>query len=559
MLTVDCLRRLVMIAMVLTAVSTIALARSARADDSPYLNVWVHYDYMVGSGYSDAPSAAAIQLVVDAFRRHGVTLHIDPQHAAIPARQVIVPDWPSEYSRTPGFDDPSCTGPDAVRFSDLEQQYFQPHSNHPWHYAVFGNDLFTDSLADAANCPIVVENGSHPPVPGMAGYSQVGFLDVPGGLGYDLVVNMQQFRDIGYTPTDVNVAAIFMHELGHNLGLCHGGPNLIGTDCTVGNSKPNYISVMNNDFEFGIPYATAPGSTTIAGYRVDYSDVKLPDLDETNLDENVGIQDSVHPTDISENKNRATRVPVLGAVDWNGNGNTTDTGLQRDVNGDQNLNVLHGADDWAWLHSRLTPPAITNLSAEGKQLFVSGTNLMAPATVIFSGGARAVGESLNEYDMSPGTAFGVSVPVGAKSGPITVVTPEGTVESSQSVTITATAHGPQGIAAGPDGNVWFTEREGNAIGRITPAGAITEFPVPTPSSWPWRIAAGPDGNLWFTERKADKIARITPSGKITEFPVPSSPSAITAGPDGNLWFTKDSAQKIGRITPTGTITEFSIP
>src|ERR1043166_4890928 len=37
---------------------------------------------------------------------------------------------------------------------------------------------------------------------------------------------------------------------------------------------------------------------------------------------------------------------------------------------------------------------------------------------------------------------------------------------------------PQGIAAGPDGNVWFTEFDGNRIGRITPAGAITELTVP---------------------------------------------------------------------------------
>ena len=58
---------------------------------------------------------------------------------------------------------------------------------------------------------------------------------------------------------------------------------------------------------------------------------------------------------------------------------------------------------------------------------------------------------------------------------------------------------PNGIAAGPDGNVWFAEFSGNRIGRITPAGVITEFPVPTPNSQPNGIIAGPDKNLWFTE------------------------------------------------------------
>ena len=58
---------------------------------------------------------------------------------------------------------------------------------------------------------------------------------------------------------------------------------------------------------------------------------------------------------------------------------------------------------------------------------------------------------------------------------------------------------PQGITAGPDGNLWFTEFLGNKIGRITTAGVITEFPIPMPFSGPHDITTGPDGNMWFTE------------------------------------------------------------
>ena len=84
-----------------------ATGSGSKAADGQYLNVWVHYDYMVGPGYSDAPDPAAIQTVVDAFKTHGVTLHIDPHHTAIPGNRVIVPDWPSEYPHLSGFDDPS--------------------------------------------------------------------------------------------------------------------------------------------------------------------------------------------------------------------------------------------------------------------------------------------------------------------------------------------------------------------------------------------------------------------------------------------------------------------
>ena len=36
--------------------------------------------------------------------------------------------------------------------------------------------------------------------------------------------------------------------------------------------------------------------------------------------------------------------------------------------------------------------------------------------------------------------------------------------------------GPNGITAGPDGNVWFTEAYADRIGRITPAGVVSEYP-----------------------------------------------------------------------------------
>ena len=38
--------------------------------------------------------------------------------------------------------------------------------------------------------------------------------------------------------------------------------------------------------------------------------------------------------------------------------------------------------------------------------------------------------------------------------------------------------------AGPDGNLWFVENSANKIGRITTAGVVTEFAVPTANSRP---------------------------------------------------------------------------
>lgn len=130
--------------------------------------------------------------------------------------------------------------------------------------------------------------------------------------------------------------------------------------------------------------------------------------------------------------------------------------------------------------------------------------------------------------------------------------------------------GPGSITAGPDGNLWFTEFWSNRIGRMTPVGVLTEFPIPTPDSAPRGIGRGPDGNVWFVEssRRHTAIAKITPAGAVTEYPmggVPNDlyPNAIIAGPDGNLWFTQTNSAApqgdIGRVTPNGVLTMFALP
>ena len=75
---------------------------------------------------------------------------------------------------------------------------------------------------------------------------------------------------------------------------------------------------------------------------------------------------------------------------------------------------------------------------------------------------------------------------------------------------------PVGIAAGADGNLWFTEfNGGNRIGRVTPQGVISEFSAGlNGGAQPYAIAAGSDGNLWFTEQNGNRIGRITPSGPV---------------------------------------------
>ena len=160
-----------------------------------------------------------------------------------------------------------------------------------------------------------------------------------------------------------------------------------------------------------------------------------------------------------------------------------------------------------------------------------------------------------------------------ETGRIARITPSGTV-----TTIPVQLHNdPLNIVAGPDGALWFTEDGmvnggSGAIGRMTTSGTLTEYVLPTQAghrSGAGDIAVGSDGNLWFTwvtsevGPAAASIGRITPSGTITRFPVSEDngwpAGGITAGLDGSLWFTLGSANMIGRILTTGTVTLFRLP
>src|SRR5512132_2164289 len=88
----------------------------------------------------------------------------------------------------------------------------------------------------------------------------------------------------------------------------------------------------------------------------------------------------------------------------------------------------------------------------------------------------------------------------------------------------ASSMGPGPIAGSTNGFVWFAEPNDDTIGRIGPTGAVTEYPLPSPSQEPRGIAAGPNGTVWFTETGShtgsEGIGRIDGTGTITEFPLP---------------------------------------
>ena len=96
--------------------------------------------------------------------------------------------------------------------------------------------------------------------------------------------------------------------------------------------------------------------------------------------------------------------------------------------------------------------------------------------------------------------------------------------------------------------------------QAAPVGALKQFKVPTPNSEPRSITNGSDGNRWFTlggenANVPSQIGRITPAGVITEFGPACEFCTVTdiiQGPDDVLYYTTNNPI-LGRITTSGEI------
>ncbi len=61
-----------------------------------------------------------------------------------------------------------------------------------------------------------------------------------------------------------------------------------------------------------------------------------------------------------------------------------------------------------------------------------------------------------------------------------------------------------------EGELWFGEHLNQRLARMTPDGALAaEYPCPTNCA-PQGLAAGPDGRVWYTDSVRNVIGRVVP-------------------------------------------------
>jgi virginiamycin B lyase len=119
---------------------------------------------------------------------------------------------------------------------------------------------------------------------------------------------------------------------------------------------------------------------------------------------------------------------------------------------------------------------------------------------------------------------------------------------------------PFGVAVAPDGTVWATLQNVDALWRITPSGETTTIEVPIRQAGLADIAVANDGAVWFVAAGANKIGRYA-GGRFEAFSVPTPNGGLTAlavAPDGAAWFSALRAHRLGRVHQ-GVVTEFALP
>ena len=256
---------------------------------NPYRkDIFVEMDYMPGELATEADLDRITEVFASLPLRNpdgtrGVSIHLD----AGPARSA-------KYNLGGGNEIPHQKLNGMGDWAALKHRHFASARDAGFHYMIWG-DYYGNTSS-----------------------SGLGFT---GARGFIVTVGHTYWRGAS---SDIRVGT-FIHELGHNLGLRHGGAD-------EENYKPNYLSIMNYEYQLsGVPRA---GGKNYFGYS---THEHMP-LDEKNLDERRGLGANAYGY-LYKGK------PAHRNVDFNKNGVIDAQPVAADVNGNRRMSTLRAKSD----------------------------------------------------------------------------------------------------------------------------------------------------------------------------------------------------------------------
>jgi len=304
----------------------------ARLGSNPrHKDIFVEIDYLIVKGRNLKPRPAKggypsmVNFVTGIFAsapvnnpdgKPGINIHIEVSQGIKSNKAVL------------GYCDQN--GYNWGDFDQFKNAYFSQSKWQTHHYCLFAMD-WGDENGQPSGSSGISRNGTSSDAEFRKGASD---LIVSLGGNWWNQPNSQWFV---YTQ-----AGTFTHELGHNLGLRHGG-----IDHT--NYKPNFLSIMTYAFQTdGIPFLASDGSK----WRIwDYSRMALPVLNEANLNEWKGLgpkvvtSSGIYGTHWFVNGNAWMAWAANKNLDWNGDGYGSSS-VASDINGDGSYSKLKSFFDW---------------------------------------------------------------------------------------------------------------------------------------------------------------------------------------------------------------------
>ena len=299
--------------------------------DPLHKDLFVEADYMLGAD-DHLPALAQLDDIVSVFNNApvanpdgttGIHIHIDTGGASHGLAAGTTPRFnlgggtsltETTYLGTSGA---GCNNYNWTEFQNIKDAHFSWARDNVFHYMIFAYNL-------AEPCG-TISGISRNNVTSDATF-------IKGAT--DFIVSLGGW---GINDTSTAREGTFTHELGHNLGLRHGGNDHVGY-------KPNYLSIMNYLFQISGVYRNG------AWGNYDYSRILLPSLNENYLNETTGLGPlAVNYGTKWRDQSHALRTDTTAwGIDWKYDG-LTQTSVKVDINWDGVYSTLGNQNNWAYV------------------------------------------------------------------------------------------------------------------------------------------------------------------------------------------------------------------
>ncbi|BBM88986.1 hypothetical protein COTS27_00673 [Spirochaetota bacterium] len=325
-------------------------ARSGQKD------LFLEIDYMSCSysgNINTEPQRAALDKVISVMRGHGYALHIDTGKLYDPSPGTNVTHYDlgggnnyifssDDKTNYEGIDlNPTNRGGTNTYFN-VKENHFNNNRKQLFYYMLFADSTAPTNFALSGSAEVLGNDSLI-----VLGEQGINICDVEqlSQANRNLIVNRQAYA--------------IMHELGHNLGLLHGGNEAVA-------NKLNYLSVMNPLYaDYGVPtttrtsllsnvyyYRIASVNTNLRESRTCLTDSLMDSLDNVLLqdvmDFSLTFSSGLVPS-LDENLlNERLEVYQGIYIDYNCNGTLLETGtVAVDLNLDGELTTLRDYNDLA--------------------------------------------------------------------------------------------------------------------------------------------------------------------------------------------------------------------